>query len=72
MHVMAVKNSGAHAGFFIYSYFKHSVLTAIIFPFLGYFRSFYGNHLLNNPSQYYSLSETLVGALIVIEAGCGS
>ena len=69
MHVMAVKNSGARAGFFIYSYFKDSVLTAIIFTFLGYFCSFYGNHLLNNPSQYYSLSETLVAALTVIEGG---
>ena len=40
MHVMAVKNSGAHAGFLIYSYFKDSVFTEIIFPFRGYFCSF--------------------------------
>ena len=33
MHVMAVKNSGARAGFLIYSYFKDSVFTAVIFPF---------------------------------------
>ena len=31
MHVMAVKNSGARAGFLIYSYFKDSVFTAVIF-----------------------------------------
>ena len=31
IHVMAVKNSGARAGFLIYSYFKGSVFTAIIF-----------------------------------------
>ena len=32
MHVMAVKNSEARAGFLIYSSFKGSVFTAIIFP----------------------------------------
>ena len=40
MHVMAVKNSGARSGFLIYSYFKDSIFTAIIFPFIGYFCSF--------------------------------
>ena len=28
--------------------------------------------MLHNPLQYYSLSEKLVAALIVIEAGCGA
>ena len=28
--------------------------------------------MLHNPSQYYSLSEKLVAALIVIGAGCGA
>ena len=70
MHVMAVKNSGTRAGFLIYSYFKDSVFTAIIFPFLGFLSSFYGN-MLHNPSRYYSLSEKLEVALIV-EAGCGA
>ena len=28
--------------------------------------------MLHNPSQYYSLSEKLVAAVIVIEAGCGA
>ena len=37
---MAVKNSGARAGFLISSYFKDSVFTEIIFPLLGYFCSF--------------------------------
>ena len=40
MHVMAVKNSGARAGFLIYSYFKDSVFTAIIFPFSRLFLFF--------------------------------
>lgn len=33
MHSMAVKNSRARSGFLIYSYFKDSVFTAVIFPF---------------------------------------
>ena len=37
---MGVKNSGARADFLIYSYFKDSVFTAIIFPLLGFLRSF--------------------------------
>ena len=65
MHVMAVKYSGARAGFLIYSYFKDSVFKAFIFPFSRLFL------LLNNYSEYYSLSQTLVAALIVIEAECG-
>ena len=65
------KYSRARAGFLIYSYFKDSVFTAIFFPFSRLFLFFLGTYLLNNPSQYYSLSETLVAALIVIEAECG-
>ena len=61
------KYSRARAGFLIYSYFKDSVFTAIFFPFSRLFLFFLGTHLLNNPSQYYSLSETLVAALTVIE-----
>ena len=37
---MAVKNSGTRSGFLIYSYFKDSVFTAIIFPLLGFLSSF--------------------------------
>ena len=40
MHVMAVKNSGARAGFLIYSYFKDGVFTVVIFPFSRLFLFF--------------------------------
>ena len=69
MYFLGVKNSGTRSDFLIYSYFKDSVFTAIFFPFSRLFLFFLGTHLLNNPSQYYSLSETLVAALIVIEGG---
>ena len=67
---MGVKNSGTRSGFLIYSYFKDSVFTAIIFPLLGFLSSFWGN-MLHNPTRYYSLSEKLVAALIVIGGGGG-
>ena len=71
MHFMAVKNSRTRSGFLIYSYFKDSVFTEIIFPLLGFLSSFQGN-MLHNPSQYYSPSEKLVVALVVIGAECGA
>ena len=37
---MGVKNSGTRSGFLIYSYFKDSVFTTIIFPLLGFLCSF--------------------------------
>ena len=39
---MGVKNSGTRSGFLIYSYFKDSVFTEIIFPLLGFFVLFRG------------------------------
>ena len=69
MHSMAVKNSRARSGFLIYSYFKDSVFTAVIFPFARLSLFSLGN-ILHIPSQYYSLAEKLVAAFIVIKAGC--